>query len=423
MSNHLAIATVTASIQQALQSALNDDVPGAQVKVGRPASGDSGEDAAINVNLFLYQVAPNTAIRNTHLASRGSDGRLRGPDIVALDLFYLLSFNGPPADFVAERLLGSVARIMEHRPLVTSTLIAKAIIENPGLLDDADLARASERVRASLIHLSLDEMSKLWSVLFQVPYALSVAYRFGPVFIESVASGSPGLPISQVGNSVLLMGGPRFSTIEAPDGPGWPILWGGSLVLKGDGFLREGFSLRIRGFDVDLSAASVTGERIVLPLVAASFGGETLHAGAAQVEAVMAPPSGAPAHLARISDSSAFILRPSLSFDANALVTDPGLPISGTLTATFSPAIAKGQAVFLLLDGKGATRRSYRFRPEPIADPLYPADTLAFAFTGVEPDSYHAQVLVDGVASAPEIDDDPLSVTYRQILGPTVTIP
>lgn len=426
MSNHLAIATVTAALQQSLQSALNEDVPGAQVKVGRPTAGGNEEDAALSVNLFLYQVAPNAAGRNAHLASRSSDGRMRGPDVVALDLFYLLSFYGTPSTFAAERLLASMARILEHKALVTPSMIAKAITENAGVLDDADLHLAAERVRASPVHLSLDEMSKLWSVLFQVPYALSVAYKFGPVFIETTASGSPGLPVTQVGNSVLLMGGPRFTGAEAPDGPGWPILWGSNLVLKGQGLSRHGLILRIDGIEADLSATAITPDRIVLPLVAATFGGESLRAGPVLVEAVVPPPTGAPAHLARVSDTIAFVLKPTLTFASGALTTDPappGDPVDGSLTATLSPPIAKGQVVRLLLDGKGAPRQSYQLSHEPVADADYPTDELVFPFTGVEPDDYHAQVQVNGIASAPEIDDDPLSATYRQILGPTVTIP
>ncbi|WP_117190432.1 DUF4255 domain-containing protein [Rhizobium terrae] len=426
MANHLAIATVTAALQQALQSALNTDVPGAQVKIGRPAATGNNEDDSPGVNLFLYQVAPNAAGRNAHLASRDSAGRMRGPDIVALDLFYLLSFSGTPSDFAPERLLASVARIVEHRPLITPAMIAKAIAENPSVLDDADLQRAGERVRASPIHLSLDEMSKLWSVLFQVPYALSVAYRFGPVYIETRASGSPGLPVTQVGSAVLMLSGPRLAGAEAPEGAGWPIVWGGSVVLTGEGLARSDLELRIGGITVGTAGIAISAKRVVISLVAATFGGSELPAGPVLIEIVVPPPAGAPPHLARVGDTAVFVLKPVLTLPANALVTDPaplGEPVDGTLKVKIVPKVVKRQTVHLLLDGKGSAPRSFRLAHEAVADAAYPVDELVFPFTDVAPDDYHVQIVVDGVASAPEIDDDPLSVTYRQILGPMVTIP
>ena len=90
--------------------------------------------------------------------------------MAALDLHYLMTFYGKAAAFEPERLLASVPRALEDRPVLTRPLINKAIAGNPGLLDGSDLDRAAEPVRAVAAALSLDELSKLWSVLFQVPY-------------------------------------------------------------------------------------------------------------------------------------------------------------------------------------------------------------------------------------------------------------
>jgi hypothetical protein len=41
-----------------------------------------------------------------------------------------------------------------------------------------------ERIKLTPLTLSLEDLSKLWSVFFQVPYALSIAYEASVVLIE-----------------------------------------------------------------------------------------------------------------------------------------------------------------------------------------------------------------------------------------------
>jgi hypothetical protein len=50
-----------------------------------------------------------------------------------------------------------------------------------------------ENVKLTPISLSLEELSNLWSVFFQVPYALSVAYEAAAVLIEPGTPREPGI--------------------------------------------------------------------------------------------------------------------------------------------------------------------------------------------------------------------------------------
>jgi hypothetical protein len=142
-------------------------------------------------------------------------------------------------------LLGVVTRALEHRPIIGRELIEKAIEESGSVLDDTDLHRAAERVRLTPINLSIDDLSKLWSVMFQVPYVLSTAYKCSTVLIESVESGGAGPPVTSVGLGVVTLGGPIIDAVESAVGPGAPIVWGGSLVLRGKGLDRDGMILRV----------------------------------------------------------------------------------------------------------------------------------------------------------------------------------
>jgi len=424
MSNHLAVAVVTAALKQMVQDALDEDVPGAKARVGRPDAADA--DAQPTVNLFLYHVMANPRARNNHLPSRKPDGDRRGPSVVAIDLYYLVSFYGPPSEYAPERLLATVARALEHRPIITRSIIEKAIEEAGGMLDDADLHRAPESVRLTPTGLSLDELSKLWSVLLQVPYVLSLAYKCESLLIETKEAGSASLPVTSVGIGTLLIGGPTIEAIEPATGPGSPILWGNGLVLRGRGLDRSDMMLRVDDHSVDLTVAKVAPSRLEFPLTSAVLGGAELAAGAVPVEIVLPPPPGAPANLSRVSDRAVFTLRPRLGLPANAVVAagPPGQPADGTVRVTFSPRVTKGQQVRLLLDEQTAARpQSWQLAPDPVADAAYPVAELTFPFQNVKRATYHLQARVDGVASAPEIDLAPASPTFRQITGPRITIP
>ena len=62
MSNYLAIASVTATFSNLLADAVPADMSGVEISTERPDS--NMPDGGPRINLYLYQVAPNTALRN-----------------------------------------------------------------------------------------------------------------------------------------------------------------------------------------------------------------------------------------------------------------------------------------------------------------------------------------------------------------------
>src|SRR5215831_9961688 len=196
MSNYLAIATVTATLRYILLNSLPPDLSGAQVTTVRP-------DASLvstttpGINIFLYQVMPNAAFRNSDLPERRSDGTLNQRPLSALDLNYLFTFYGNDAELEPQRLLGSVASTLQTFPILSANEISQALAHTqpfnavpftaPPFTTppfQPDLAFQVERVRFTMIPLSLDELSKLWSVFFQIPFALTLAYQASVVLIE-----------------------------------------------------------------------------------------------------------------------------------------------------------------------------------------------------------------------------------------------
>ena len=97
MSNFLSIATVSTTLRRLLQDAVQQDVTGATATTLRPDA-PAGQLPNPGVNLFMYQVTPNSAWINADLPTRSSSGALIQRPVIALDLHYLLTFYGSDAN-------------------------------------------------------------------------------------------------------------------------------------------------------------------------------------------------------------------------------------------------------------------------------------------------------------------------------------
>src|SRR5262245_5237435 len=185
MSNYLAIATVTGTLHNVLTNA-SGAVPGAKISTKRP-DGASAEAQDPGINIFLYQVTPNAAYRNADLPTRTANGQLVQRPQTALNLHYLLSFYGDETRLEPQRLLGAVARQLHARPLLTKEDIIQTLANPPydTLLAKSNLADQVDLVRFTPLGLSLEELSKVWSIFFQSPYVLSVVYQGSVVLIET----------------------------------------------------------------------------------------------------------------------------------------------------------------------------------------------------------------------------------------------
>jgi hypothetical protein len=194
MSNHLAIATVTAALGRIVHAAAESSGVGSVgLDFGRPTAAGDGQTAR-RVHIYLYQVSPNAALCNADLPTRGPGGKLVDRPQVALDLHYLLAFYGSQQSLEPERMLGAVARNLHARPILSRQSIQDAITNHPELVG-SNLADAIERVRFTPAAMSLDELSKLWSVFSQTPHALSMVYQANVVLIDAEESGPSALPV------------------------------------------------------------------------------------------------------------------------------------------------------------------------------------------------------------------------------------
>ena len=419
MSNFLAIATVTATLSQVLQVAVGVDVPGAAMTTVRPDSTGSGLPTT-GVNLYLYQVTPCGTFRNADLPTRSTDGHLMQRPQVALDLHYLLTFYGEEAQLEPQRLLGSVVRTLHARPVLTRQQIQQTLAVEPfkTLLARSNLAEAVELVKFSPIPLSLEELSKLWSVFFQTAYTLSVAYQASVVMIESDETPQAALPVRTRTLTVVPFRQPVIEQVMAQAGEEQPIVADSTLVILGQQLHGDLTQVHIGGVDVIPQEVSET--RLSLPLPALPAG--TLRAGIQGVQVIRPLLLSIPPvpHRGVESNIAAFVLRPNLT------------AVSATSTqvqVTAAPPIGKEQRVVLLLNEANPPgnrpAREYRFEApsRDVPDAPVTSATITIPISGVAAGEYLVRVQVDGAESPLQAETNPASPTFNQYTAPKVTIP
>jgi Pvc16 N-terminal domain len=412
MSDFRAVATVTATLQSVLQEAVQADVAGATVTTAHPAEGEGTNLPETGVNVFLYQVAPNATRRNQDLPSRRTNGEITQRPAAALMLNYLFSFYGTEMTLEPQRLLGSTVAYMHSRPLLTRDQIRAVVADatKPYLIG-SDLADAPDMVRFTPVGLTLDELSRLWSVFFQVDYVLSVVYQASVVLLERAETPMPALPTRDFELATLPLDRPVVTGVAAAAGPDASIVPGASIVIAG------------RALDADVAAVEVDGTGIATTEVRTDHINATLPsqlaAGPHVLQVRHGAPIGAPGvpHLVLDSDPAAFVVTPSITQTAGAddiTVTDlsgPPSARSAIVAVGIAPPAGRGQTVTLELLHGATVAHTFIAPPRDS-----PAATTGFPIAGVAAGDYLIRVRVDGAASALRLGPDGAPT------GPEVTI-
>jgi uncharacterized protein DUF4255 len=414
MSNFRAIATVTATLQRALQAAIQSDVAGATVSTVRPAEGTNTHLPTTGVNLYLYQVSQNPHRSNLDLPTRRSAGDLVQRPQIALDLHYLMSFYGDDLALEPQRLLGSTMAFLHSQPMITRSQIEAVVGDNSKpFLAQSDLADQPELVRFTPLTISLEELSRLWSVLLQVQYVLSVAYKASVVLVERQLTPQPVLPARTFNLSAIPLRQPFIRQVIADAGEDLPITPGAAIRIIGADL--QGLATQVAIDGTQVNTTEVTGNHITLNLPA------TLNAGPHRVQVlqgVQFDPVSTPRIVLK-SNLGVFVVHPTITQAAGqfnvaiANVQGTGAALrSATVTIGVAPAAAAGQMATLELLQLQQVAFTFAAASRTSA-----VSQLVFPISGVPAGDYLFRVRLDGAESALQLDAN------RVPIAPKGTIP
>lgn len=394
MSNPLAIAAVTETIIRILFEGVNAAIPGTTV-TARPLDKARNGVTGNQINIFMYQVEPNTAWRNQDMPIKVRPGESAAPPL-ALNLHYLITAYGQNEDDNhGHQVLGHAMSLLNDHPLLNPDEIEAA-------LPQSDLNNQFERVRISLQPLSLDETSKLWSA-FQTQYRISAAYQVAVVLIESDRPSRAALPVlsrgeSDVGPLVVAFASPVLSELRPPV-PQPAVRMGEDLTLTGHNLSQEGLVARCRHPRLEsiqelTPMEGGTSKQILLHLPGVPEDSDAMlnwMPGFYSLELALSRP-GLPAWT---SNSLAFALAPTITVSP---LTAPAGDV--TLTITCTPRLSPEASVRLLFGDRQIEPQTITNPPLTPPDPPPPTE-LTFLVEGASPGEYVLRLRVDGVDSLP----------------------
>ena len=419
MSNYLAIATVTATLQRILQDTVQIDVEGSRVTTVRPDDIGRGIPET-GVNIFLYRVAPLNWF-NQDLPGRRSTGELVKRPQIALELNYVITCYGNEVELESQRLLGSVIRTMHSQPTLESEDIRNTLDDSSfRYLRESDLAEQIDSVTFAPLWLSAQDIYTTWST-FQAPYSLAVAYQANAVLIESqkiprralpvrkpIISASPQRPVISKVTSLDALTEVWQSTEEKL------ILTNSTIAIEGIRLQGDNNLVRIGGIDV--IPQEISDRKIVLDL--STIANSELHAGVQGIQVIKRNDRER-----RINESNVFplVVLPTLQ----KIVVEAINPIGEEqytvrVRIATQPTIGRNQRLNLLLNSTtGERSREYSFKIPPLeAD----RDRIITEISAIAAGEYLVRLQVDGVESLLTVDTDKNSSNYQKFIAPLLVI-
>jgi hypothetical protein len=417
VSNALAIAAVTES----LVALLSDHLPAAQVNNAHVSAVTPDQTlgrANPGVNVFLYQVCPNAALRNADLPTRALDGTMLQKPQAALDLHYLFTFYGDDTLLEQQRMLGVVALTLHRFPNLQRNWVQPVPITT-STTAPSNLQNQTQLVRFTPISFSLEELSKLWSFLLKVDYVLSAAYVASVVLIEADddVPAPPALPALSYRVRALPRRQLTITQVVAASDPNAPITMATDIAILGTNLTApSGGSTQVLIGGINTPPGSISTNRITVALPnGLMIGPQT--AQVLQPLRLGSPPVSHPG-TGDTSNLAAFILNPMIATSspggfAITLVPNFGSPPGPAIQVTLVPQVQAGQRAVLQLFPQATPTTFQLFDGGTLTSAT---DTLDFPIGGLAHGTYIVRVLVDGA-------ETPLVLGAGGVpVGPLVTV-
>lgn len=423
MSNYQAIATVTAILQRVLQSSVQLDVQGARVTTLQPRQIGNGTPET-GINVFLYQVTRNSALVGNADASLFRAKSSQTKRRTALELHYVISFYGNEAELEPQRLLGSVTRTFNDFRTLVPELIEETLLDPAyRFLVGSNLAEQIQQLSIAPIDLSLDDLSKIWSVFFQSPYFLSLIYKVTAVIIDGEESLPRALPVRDrsFGGVVPFPNQPVVEQVMSEAGVLEPIVATSVLVIRGKFFASRQTQVRIGGWEI--TPRDVKETQINLAL--SDFPSGRLQAGIQGLQVIHVIVSGTdhgPVTPRRVESNAApIVLRPTIQrVQVSEQPDQDSDERSAILMVQVDVVIGTKQRVVVVLNEWSIHQPViYQFEALPRETDT---ETIAVPLQGVKSGEYLVRIQIDGAESLLTIDPDPASPTFQWYSAPRIRL-
>jgi hypothetical protein len=189
LANFLALSSVTATISYILEE-VNKDVSGIKITT-KPLDALEFQNPTNGLNILLYHIIPSANIDSIDPLMKDSSGNISSNPVLGLDLHYLITASASENnDIVAQQILASAMRILNEHPVLPRDTIRKATRGKEGL-ESSDLADQLDDIELSIEHLSMEDLSKIWSAFPETNFRPSVGYHVRVVLLESKMVGPP----------------------------------------------------------------------------------------------------------------------------------------------------------------------------------------------------------------------------------------
>jgi hypothetical protein len=177
------MSQVIADIEETLLELLRADMAAINIPANQILS-ISPSDAVgrdVRLTIFLYSVIETPSLKNEQPQFKSTTERIYPP--LALDLYFMLTChpNGAESDLnrrssEERHILGRVMRVLYDNGILSGSALR------------GELAGTTEELRISLNPITLEDLTRIWSVFPETPYRTSVSYLVTPVRVQSSRS-------------------------------------------------------------------------------------------------------------------------------------------------------------------------------------------------------------------------------------------
>jgi Pvc16 N-terminal domain len=403
MSNHIAIAAVTTTLMNMIQTQVSADpvVAGGKVTAFPPDVARTN-NTGNQLNLFLYRTSIDAAWRNMDPPSI-RPGEVGQPPLPLVLSYLVTAYGDSDQEILGHRMLGIAMSVLNDQPVLSRAAISE--IQSPEA-SGSGLDQQVELIKLIPDPRPLDEISRMWTT-FGTGYRLSVSYDAAVLLIDSTTTASAPLPVlmrgaGDTGPSVVASLAPQIDLVTPP----------GAQVSA-----RPGDTVALAGRNLAVATGiQVTGIRVTQPTVLTPTLNQTTGDLTFQIPAPATIPAGMVAIAPTYGDGSGgtipgtavpLALAPTIT-SSKALKAKLDAQGGATVKVTCAPDVQPGQTVALIVGSQIV----------PGASPASATNSLSFTLTGLtKGTTYPLRLRIDSVDSIP-VAGPPPTVTNPYVPDP-----